>query len=89
VLAELRRVLRDGGQLLLMEHGLSDDDRVARWQQRLNGMQRVVACGCNLNRRIADLVCANGFQFDSLRQFFVPKMPRTHGWVTLGVATKG
>jgi len=88
VLTELRRVLRVDGQLLLMEHGLSDDDTVARWQRRLNGLQRVVACGCNLNRRIADLVRANGFQFQSLRQFYAPKLPRTHGWVTLGVATQ-
>ena len=88
VLAELHRMLRDDGQLLLMEHGLADEDDVARWQQRLNPLQRVVACGCNLNRRIADLVRANGFQFESLRQFFAPKMPRTHGWVTLAVAVK-
>jgi ubiquinone/menaquinone biosynthesis C-methylase UbiE len=88
VLAELWRVLRPDGRLLMMEHGLSEDDGVARWQQRLNGLQRIVACGCNLNRPIAELVQANGFRFESVRKFYVSKMPRTHGWVTVGVALK-
>ena len=88
VLAELWRVLRPDGRLLLMEHGLSEDDGVARWQRRLNGLQRIVACGCNLNRPIAELVQANGFRFESVRKFYVSKMPRTHGCVTVGVALK-
>ena len=87
-LAELRRVLRDDGRLLLMEHGLADDPGVARWQGRLDWLQARVACGCHLNRPVARLVQAQGFRFESLRQLFVPKMPRTHGWLTLAVAAK-
>lgn len=89
VLAELRRVLRPDGRLLLMEHGLSEDDGVARWQRRLNGLQRVVACGCNLDRPIGQLVQRQGFRFESVRRFYAPGMPRTHGWVTVGAALKG
>jgi ubiquinone/menaquinone biosynthesis C-methylase UbiE len=88
VLAELRRVLRPHGRLLLMEHGLAEDDGVARWQRRLNGLQRVMACGCNLNRPMADLVQAHGFRFESVRKLYAPKMPRTHGWVTVGAAVR-
>jgi len=88
VLAELRRVLRPDGRLLLMEHGLSDDDGVARWQKRLNGVQRIVACGCNLDRPIAQFVQAHGFRFESVRRFYAPKLPRTHGWMTVGAAVK-
>jgi len=88
VLAELRRVLRPNGRLLLMEHGLSEDGGIARWQHRLNRIQRIVACGCNLNRAIAELVQANGFRFEAVRKFYVPKMPRTHGWLTVGTAVK-
>jgi ubiquinone/menaquinone biosynthesis C-methylase UbiE len=88
VLAELRRVLRPEGRLLLMEHGLAEDEGVARWQRRLNGLQRVMACGCNLNRPMADLVQAHGFRFESVRKFYAPKMPRTHGWVTVGAAVR-
>ena len=88
VLAELHRVLRPDGRLLLMEHGLSDDDGVARWQKRFNGLQRIVACGCNLDRPIGQLVQAHGFRFESVRRFYAPKLPRTHGWVTVGAAVK-
>jgi len=87
-LAELWRVLRPQGRLLLMEHGLSEDDAVARWQRRLNGLQRFVACGCHLDRPIAELVQAHGFRFESIRKFYAPGMPRTHGWVTVGAALK-
>jgi len=86
VLRELRRVLRPDGQLILLEHGLSEDAKVARWQQRLNPIQKVVACGCNLTRPIAELVEKSGFRFETVRKFYAPKLPRTHGWITIGVA---
>jgi ubiquinone/menaquinone biosynthesis C-methylase UbiE len=85
---ELRRVLHDDGKLLVLEHGLADEPKVARWQKRLNGIQMIVACGCHLTRGIADLVQRNGFRFANLRRFYAPKMPHTHGWITLGVAVK-
>jgi SAM-dependent methyltransferase len=86
VLAELRRVLRDEGRLIILEHGLSTDPAVARWQNRLNGIQNVVACGCNLNRPIVELVTAAGFQFETLQTFYVPGIPKTHGWMAAGTA---
>lgn len=88
VLSELRRVLRDDGRLLVLEHGRAEEAGVARWQDRLNGIQQTLACGCNLNRPIAALVQGNGFRFEALRQFYVHGLPRTHGWVTLGTAVK-
>jgi ubiquinone/menaquinone biosynthesis C-methylase UbiE len=87
VLAEARRVLRPAGQLLLLEHGLAHDPGVARWQQRLNRLENLVACGCHLNRPIADLVTQSGFEWRQLRRFYLAGAPRTHGWFTLGVAT--
>lgn len=85
-LAELRRLLRPGGRLLLLEHGLAPDAGVARWQHRLNRLERVLACGCNLDRAVADLVRASGFRFEAVRQFYAPGIPRTHGWLTLACA---
>ena len=85
-LSELRRVLRSDGRLLLIEHGLADDPGVARWQHRLNRIQNVVACGCNLNRPTAAEVRRAGFSFETIRESFVPGIPRTHGWVTAGIA---
>ena len=88
VLAELHRVLRDDGRLIVMEHGLSQEPGVARWQNRLNRIQNVVGCGCNLNRPIADLVESHGFRFETLRRFYVAGVPRTHGWISVGSAVK-
>ena len=87
-LAELRRVLRPDGLLLVMEHGLADDPGVARWQQRLDGLQARLFCGCHLNRDMARLVRDQGFRFEALRRFYAPGIPRTHGWFTVGNAVK-
>jgi ubiquinone/menaquinone biosynthesis C-methylase UbiE len=87
-LAELRRVLRDDGRLIVLEHGLSSEPAVARWQRRLNRMQNVVACGCHLTRPIIELVEGQGFRFESLQTFYAEGIPRTHGWMTVGAAVK-
>ena len=88
VLSELRRVLRDSGKLIVMEHGLSDDAGVAKWQHRMNPLQNLVACGCNLTRPIRSLVESRGFRFEHLRRFYLPGAPRPMAWLTLGVAVK-
>jgi ubiquinone/menaquinone biosynthesis C-methylase UbiE len=85
---ELRRVLRVDGRLIFVEHGLAADPGVARWQHRLNRLQNVVGAGCHLNRPIRELIQSHGFRFDSLRMFYLPNAPRTHGWFSVGVAAK-
>lgn len=55
-LAEIRRVLKPGGELLFVEHGLAADPGVARWQRRLTPLWRPLAGGCNLDRPIGELV---------------------------------
>ena len=86
--AQLRRVLRPDGAFLVLEHGLADDAGVARWQQRLDWLETRVACGCHLNRDTVRLVREQGFRFEQLRRFFVPGVPRTHGWMTLALARR-
>ena len=61
-LGEARRVLRRDGQLIFVEHGRAPDARIARWQDRLNPIQRRLAGGCNLNREIDALIAAAGFR---------------------------
>ena len=87
-LAELRRVLRDDGQLIVLEHGRSSDAGVARWQDRLNPLQKLIACGCNLNRSVHDLVAGAGFNADGLRQLYLSGAPRTHGCMSTGTVRK-
>ena len=55
-LREIRRVLKSGGELLFIEHGLSRDAGVAAWQRRLTPLWRPLAGGCHLDRRIDALI---------------------------------
>jgi ubiquinone/menaquinone biosynthesis C-methylase UbiE len=66
-LGEMRRVLKPGGSLLFVEHGLSPDPGVARWQHRLTPVWRRCAGGCHLDRKIDDLVRAAGFELPELK----------------------
>jgi len=60
-LSEMRRVLKLGGQLLFVEHGLAPDDRVRKWQDRLTPAWKRIGGGCHLNRPIQALIENNGF----------------------------
>ncbi len=68
-LREIRRVLRPGAPLLFIEHGLSDDPRVARFQERWNPIQNAIGVGCNVNRKIDALIREGGFEFEKLERF--------------------
>jgi ubiquinone/menaquinone biosynthesis C-methylase UbiE len=85
-LAEVRRVLRPGGTLHFVEHGLSPDESVARWQHRMEPMQKRVFGGCHLTREITHLVEAAGFTVKELDQFYEEGAPKLFAWDSLGVA---
>jgi ubiquinone/menaquinone biosynthesis C-methylase UbiE len=65
-LREMRRVLKPGGRLRFVEHGLSPEPEVERWQHRLTPTWRHVAGGCHLDRKIDDLIRAAGFDLKEL-----------------------
>ena len=90
-LREVRRVLKPGGAFVFLEHGRSDDARVAAWQDRLNPVQRFAACGCNLNRPIHQLIERSGLRLIDRRRFRMPHVPRIVGEMYQGraLSTKG
>ncbi len=61
-LREIARVLRPGGALHLLEHGLSDDARVARRQRGVTPWWPHVAGGCHLDRNVPALCEAAGLR---------------------------
>ncbi|MFS8883648.1 class I SAM-dependent methyltransferase [Synechococcus sp. R55.3] len=85
-LGEIRRVLRAGGKLFFLEHGLSEDPQVQRWQNRLNPLQKVIADGCNLNRDMARLIREAGFRFEQLERFYMADQPKFIGYTYQGIA---
>jgi len=68
-LGELHRLLRPGGRLVFIEHGRAQNERTARWQDRLNPYWRRFADGCNMNRRMDTLVESGGFRLAELERF--------------------
>jgi ubiquinone/menaquinone biosynthesis C-methylase UbiE len=85
-LAELRRVLKPGGRLHFLEHGLAPDASVARWQHRLEPLQKRLAGGCHLTRRIAEQVEGAGFELEDVDACYEEGAPKILGADTLGAA---
>jgi SAM-dependent methyltransferase len=85
-LQELRRVLKPGGTLHFVEHGLAPDESVRRWQHRLEPVQKRVFGGCHLTRPIVDLLTAAGFTISELDMFYEKSAPKFEAAYSLGTA---
>lgn len=86
-LRELVRVIKPGGALHLLEHGLSPDPRVAQWQRRLDPLEQVMADGCHLSRNPLELLESVGFTVRALDQRYL-RGPRPWTYITLAVAER-
>jgi len=87
-LSEIHRVLRTNGQFLFLEHGLSLDPSVQRWQNRLNSINKAIADGCNLNRNIKKLIELHELRISELDTFYLEKTPKIAGYNYKGIAIK-
>jgi len=87
-LAELRRVLRSRGTFHFVEHGRAPDAKVARWQDRLEPMNKRVAGGCHLTRPIPDLIERAGFSIEHLDAYYFKGNPKPMGYTFEGRAVK-
>lgn len=85
-LLEVRRVLKPGGTLHFVEHGLAPDERVRRWQRRLEPVQKRVAGGCHLTRPVTTMLTSAGFVLTDLDVFYEKGAPKSLGALTLGTA---
>jgi ubiquinone/menaquinone biosynthesis C-methylase UbiE len=71
-LAEMRRVLKPGGRLEFVEHGLSPEPGIGKWQNRLTPLWMKLFGGCHLNRPISTLIEDAGFRIDRLELCYAP-----------------
>jgi ubiquinone/menaquinone biosynthesis C-methylase UbiE len=87
-LEEMRRVLKPGGSLYFVEHGCAPDPSVARWQQRLEPLNKRLAGGCHLTRRIPESIEQAGFVVEGLDTYYFKGEPKPFGYTFEGRALK-
>jgi SAM-dependent methyltransferase len=84
-LAEMRRVLRPGGDLLFCEHGAAPTEGVRKWQRRLNPIQNRIGGGCHLDRDVPGLI-GREFSVAELDEGYL-RGPRVASYLYSGVAS--
>ena len=85
-LAEARRMLKPDGKLFFCEHGIAPDERVAKWQRRINPLWKRVFGGCHITRDTRALLKEAGFGIDAIEQMYLPGTPAVAGFNTWGEA---
>ena len=85
-LSEIRRVLKPGGTLHFIEHGLAPDEPVQRWQHRLEPLQKRIFGGCHLTRPTVPLLKNAGFTIREVDVFYEDGAPKFLAADSLGVA---
>jgi ubiquinone/menaquinone biosynthesis C-methylase UbiE len=75
VLREVARVLKPGGRLLFLEHVRAEDERTARWQDRLERPWSAFGRGCHPNRDTLAVIEASALEVVDVERDRMPKAP--------------
>lgn len=84
--AELRRVLRPGGTLHVLEHVHAAPGALRRWQDRIDPLWARLAGGCHVTRDTRTVLAAAGFDTSGLRDVLVRPAPPPVASQLVGVA---
>ncbi|MCC6477269.1 class I SAM-dependent methyltransferase [bacterium] len=87
-LQECRRALKPGGEFLFYEHGLAPDPILQKKQHRWSKITPYLFDGCRVDRPMDKLIGSAGFEITSLKNFFMPAVPQTEGYMFAGIAIK-
>ena len=87
-LGEILRVLKPRGKFIFVEHGLSNELKIQKWQHLITPIQKVLAEGCHVNRDIEKLIQKANFRFESLTKEYAAGIPKVAGYFYYGIACK-
>jgi ubiquinone/menaquinone biosynthesis C-methylase UbiE len=87
-LEEIRRVLKPDGSFHFVEHGHATDATVAKWQRRLEPLNKRLAGGCHLTRRISDSIEQAGFTLEELDTYYFKAEPKPFAFTFEGRARR-
>ena len=85
-LRELTRVLKPTGRLLFLEHVRSDDENLAKWQDRITPLYNLV--GCNPNRDTLAAIEGSSLAVETVKHGEVPKAPKVERPLIVGIARR-
>jgi len=85
-LIEVSRILKPGGQLLFLEHGLADTKSVRGIQHTFTPIKKIIACGCRINIPIDETISQAGFKINHLERFILDNTSAITGSMYRGVA---
>lgn len=87
-IGEIHRVLKPGGHLFFVDHGISTDERVRQAQHFLTPIFKILGCGCHLNRDIRGIIEKQPFKFISIEQFYQEDELKISGYLYKGIVEK-
>lgn len=86
-LSEIKRIMKKDGKIIFLEHGISPDQKVQKFQNLLNPIWGKIFGGCNLNRDIPSLLVESGLKINKLNKMYLPKTPKFIGYNFWGEAS--